>query len=367
MFGFLYRATLGSAIQFLRRRLPLRGLWKNWAAALKLPLLHLGLAKDFWEGFDGYMELGEGAAATYFVIPFPNRAGQGAPGSRAAAYGAASLSSKLQALHAAGCEIGLHGIDAWNSASHASAEAEEIRRITGERETGVRMHWLYYSHESPAHLEEAGIVYDSTVGYNQTVGFRAGTAQVYRPLETRQLLEIPLHVMDTALFYPGYLNLSPDGAWKRVKTIIRSAVELGGCVTVNWHDRSIAPERQWGQFYRRFIEEMRIQGARFCTAAQTAAWFRMRRSVVFESVAWEPDRVRARIGADYCAGVPGLQLRVHQAENSCLDVPIDRETAGAGSPGGRCSFVLDVSLGNIVGRHAREAGDPQSVPCTRVN
>ena len=45
-------------------------------------------------------------------------------------------------------------------------------------------------------------VYDSTIGYNETVGYRAGTTQPYRPLAASRLLELPLHVMDTALFYP---------------------------------------------------------------------------------------------------------------------------------------------------------------------
>ena len=47
------------------------------------------------------------------------------------------------------------------------------------------------------------------MGYNETVGYRAGTTQAYKPLEASRLLELPLHVMDTALFYPAYLGLSP--------------------------------------------------------------------------------------------------------------------------------------------------------------
>src|SRR5205823_6565412 len=117
----------------------------------------------------------------------------------------------------------------------------------------------------------------------------------YKPLNARRLLELPLHVMDTALFYPSHLNLSGKEAAKRVGRIIDNAVCCGGCVTVNWHDRSIAPERQWGHFYSELIEELRSKGAWFATAAQSVSWFRMRRSAVFENVTWEPDSVRASI------------------------------------------------------------------------
>ena len=47
----------------------------------------------------------------------------------------------------------------------------------------MRMHWLYYDQQSPGVLEKAGAVYDSTIGYNETVGYRAGTTQAYKPLE----------------------------------------------------------------------------------------------------------------------------------------------------------------------------------------
>ncbi len=47
MFGFLYRAVIGTLFDTLRGRSTLRKLAKNWQAALKLALVHLGLAKDF--------------------------------------------------------------------------------------------------------------------------------------------------------------------------------------------------------------------------------------------------------------------------------------------------------------------------------
>ncbi len=109
------------------------------------------------------------------------------------------------------------------------------------------MHWLYYDQQSPSALETAGAAYDSTIGYNETVGYRAGTTQVYKPLDVSRLLELPLHVMDTALFYPSYLGLSPQEARALLGRMVDNAVHFGGCLTINWHDRSLAPERLWGE------------------------------------------------------------------------------------------------------------------------
>jgi peptidoglycan/xylan/chitin deacetylase (PgdA/CDA1 family) len=348
MLGFLYRAVFGSVARVLRRRLSARGLLTNWVAALKLPLIHLGLAHDFWFDFCRYIQLEEGSRSTFFVIPFrncPGSTGRGtAPDARAAGYGADDVSDKIRELMSAGCEIGLHGIDAWHDISSGSAELEQIRRVTGKQEIGVRMHWLYYDEQSPVILEQAGITYDSTVGYNETIGYRAGTTQVYKPLQTCRLLEVPLHVMDTALFYPNYLDLSNEEAWERVGAIIGNAVHLGGCITVNWHDRSIAPERQWGHFYRDLIEELRTQGAWFSTAAQTVSWFRKRRSAVFENVTWESDRVRATISVGAYADVPRLRLRVHQAGGSRLNLPINEEITDSCSSHCLRSYTVNASL-----------------------
>src|SRR5262249_33701598 len=155
----------------------------------------------------------------------------------------------LRRLLAAGCEVGLHGIDAWIDSARGREELSKIRLITGTRDVGVRMHWLFLGDQSPVVLENAGASYDSTVGYNQTVGYRAGTSQAYKPLNAATLLELPLHIMDTALFYPSHLHLSPKNATSTINQIIANAVQHGGCVTVNWHDRSIAPERLWTGTY----------------------------------------------------------------------------------------------------------------------
>ena len=315
--GFLGRAVLGSFRNWLRGRLSIACLARNWMAAASLPLVHLGLARDFWRDFDDrYLELEQGVPSTFFVIPFADRPGKtrdgAAPGFRAARYGARDIAESMKKLSKAGCEVSLHGIDAWIDRDRGREELAEIRRLTGSPETGVRMHWLYYDRQqSPQKLEEAGASYDSTVGYNETVGYRAGTTQVYKPLTAQTLLELPLHAMDTALFYPTYRDLSPREARDLLHQMIENAVRFGGCLTINWHDRSTAPERLWGACYAELIEELKRRGAWFATAGQAVAWFRKRRSVVFEEA--------ASGAGDLGDGLPGLKLRIHSEGGGSVD------------------------------------------------
>lgn len=319
--GFLARATLGSALDLARGRLPPRRFAENWWAALRSPFVHAGLARDYWRNFDRYLELEGGRPSTVYVIPERGRPGRradgAAPAKRACRYDLAEIAPDLQRVAAAGGEIGVHGIDAWIDAQSGRAERAAVCQVMGEREMGIRMHWLYFSPEAPALLEQAGYAYDSTVGYNETIGFRAGTTQAFRPLTTSRLLELPLHIMDTSLFYPDHLHLTEPAAAALVANVLDHFGRHGGVVTVNWHDRSIAPERLWGEFYQHLIAELQRRGAWFGTAGQAAAWFRQRRQATFHSVRRDGDHLAVR--ADVPAldsRLPALRIRVHKPHAS---------------------------------------------------
>jgi peptidoglycan/xylan/chitin deacetylase (PgdA/CDA1 family) len=312
--GFVYRALIGSLLGLCTGRKSVRHLVTNWKAVFSLPFVYLGMAKDFWKALNRYGEIENGLPSTFFVIPRKDDPGQ-AIGSlshewRAARYEIAEVGEQLEELIAAGCEIGLHGIDAWSDVAKGCAELEAIRKVTGESEIGVRMHWLYFDENSPARLEKAGFSYDSTVGYNETVGYRAGTTQAFQPLNADRLLELPMHVMDTALFYPAYMNLLPGQAKVILDRMIANVSRFGGVLTVNWHDRSIAPDRLWDQPYVELLEELKGQGAWFATATQAVAWFRKRRSASIE----QTDAAEAKVGGNQRKdNLPGLRVQRHNA------------------------------------------------------
>jgi hypothetical protein len=316
LLGFLYRALIASPVQCLRGRLPPDRVLRNWLAALSLPLVYLRLRPDFWEGFEDYAGLEGGARSTFFLIPFKHRAGERVARPRAAwracRYDIADVAAPVDRLARHGCEIALHGLDAWHSPERGRQEKERIAAQTGRQPRGVRIHWLCFGPSSPAALEAAGFDYDSTIGYNDAVGCRAGTFQVFRPLSVRRLLELPLHIQDTALFYPGRLALSEEEAWTPCQALLESWQESGGVVTVLWHDRSLAPERLWGAFYQRLLADLRARGAWFGTASQVVEWYRHRRSAVFEACSLEGGRLRARIRLPANPDLPALVLRIHR-------------------------------------------------------
>jgi hypothetical protein len=285
MWGFVYRSTFGALTDFLRGRISLGRLVLRWRAVLSLPLVYLGWLKDFWEPFDWYLRVEKGLPATYFLIPFKRRAGGKVPGTRASrratAYDVTDISDWTATLVKEGCEVGVHGIDAWHRVESGREELARVASVAPASVTGIRMHWLLGDSNTASTLEQAGYAYDATAGYNQTIGYRNGTSQVFRPLDATSLLELPLHIQDGALFYPQQLGLTEPEAEGRCQPLIDNAGQFGGVLTLLWHDRSHGPERFWGGFYRTLIERLKASGTWFGTAGQVVGWFRQRRSVRF--------------------------------------------------------------------------------------
>ncbi|MBZ5706596.1 MAG: hypothetical protein LAN63_14700 [Acidobacteriia bacterium] len=288
MWGFAYRGTVGAVRNLFRGRISASHLFKSWRAVASLPFVYAGWAKDFWEPFEWYLDVEKGLPATYFLIPFKRRAGESVArpdaARRATAYDVSDLPHWTTVLMKHGCELGVHGIDSWHDADRGREELARVVAATGRPDIGTRIHWLLRDANTPSTLERAGYAYDSTCGYNETVGYRAGTGQVFRPLSAQTLLELPLHIQDGALFFPERLDLPETEAEQRCQTLVDNAGKFGGVLTVLWHDRSHGPERFWGDFYVRLVQALKSRDVWFGTAGQTVAWFRKRREVRFERV-----------------------------------------------------------------------------------
>jgi hypothetical protein len=347
MFGFLYRSTVGTWRDVSRGRKPVKNLFTNGRAAFLLPFVHLGIARDVWLEFDRYLEIEAGHGSTFFVIPrkgYPGRTtNKSVSPMRSCQYDIDQILPQLKRIISAGGEVGVHGLDAWLDVDAGLKERERVSRAIGVSELGVRMHWLFFDANSPSVLDQAGFTYDSTVGYRETVGYRVGTMQAYAPPGVTSLLELPLHVMDTALFYPQYLDLDEQQAERRVFRFLDDAERSGGALTINWHDRSIAPERLWGVFYGKLLRELKHRNAWLPTGSQAVGWFRKRRTAALESMQAEAGKIRVRGRLNSVDTFPGLKIRIQKPRAGSLAEPLTARTA-AEFVDVRFDSTTDVSL-----------------------
>ena len=288
MAGFLYRSSIGSLIDWLRGRRTLAEMCKNWWACCSLPFVFAGLCTDFWRPFKDYADIEDPRKSTFFLLPFRGIPGVAPDGTtkawRAAPYGISDVQEEVRDAACRGSEIGLHGIDAWRESDAGNREMKQVTSLTEKKPVGIRMHWLYFDGESPSRLEKAGFDYDSTCGYNETVGYRAGTAQAFRPLGCTTLMELPMLIMDSALFSRERMNLHWRSALQLCEQVVNNARRFGGTLVINWHERSLVPERLWGNAYRELLEMISTgEPVWFATAGEAVQWFRWRRSIRFDA------------------------------------------------------------------------------------
>jgi hypothetical protein len=311
--GFIRRATLDSLERFLKGDLTFRKLARNIAAVASLPLVYAGLAHDFLNQLDEYPRLEGDLQSTFFIVPQKDLDGfspdERDSEGRATRYDVEDVRREVSLLLYHGDEVGLHGIDAWHDHVSAEEERRRIRQATASDVTGVRMHWLYYGEHSPNVLEQAGFSYDSTSGYNDAIGFRNGIAQVFRPLGVDRLLELPLHIQDTALFSKGRMALTQDDGMNAIDEVVGKIRETGGVLTVNWHCRSLGPERFWDDPYGHLLRHAKQGIAWAATAQDVVEWFALRRSAKFSEVDLQQGKIRISCAGK--EGSPGLLLRVH--------------------------------------------------------
>lgn len=322
--GFLSRVILFRYLRDINSRFSWSKLFRNWKALLSLPGVYVGLIRDFWFDIDRYMEIEKEMGSTFFFIPLKNHPGDtkknNPPRYRAARYDIHDYKVIIEDLIKKGHEIALHGIDAWHDSGKGIEELETIRTLSGNDSVGVRMHWLYFSEESPKALEEAGFLYDSTLGYNDAVGYKNGATQVFRLSGSSNVFELPLNVMDTTMFYPKRMGLSESKALQMCKRLISDMRAYGGVFTINWHTRSLSPERNWDDFYLELLKILKAENVWFATAGQAVNWFKKRRSFHFNDVNISQNKIQLELSSNNYKDLPNILLRFHYSKNDLLNI-----------------------------------------------
>ena len=152
---------------------------------------------------------------------------------------APAVRSPVEEILRRGHEVGWH--PGYRAAEDQDAFAREKRRIDaflGRPVRGARFHYLRWRPQTAWRwLLEAGVCYDSTLGYNDTVGFRCGTAHPFpvwdrRAGERLPLEERPLVIQDGALF----ACLGPREAERRVGVLWERVRRVDGDLTVLIHN-----------------------------------------------------------------------------------------------------------------------------------
>ena len=191
----------------------------------------------------------------------------------------------LGALVDEGWEMGVHAaIESGRSVASLAAERELLEAVVQRQVHGLRHHYWRLDWRSPwrtfRNHEEAGYTYDTSIAWRNRHGFRAGTAQPYRPFdpergETIGILELPTTAMDVHLF--EYLRMTPEEAIVALRDLSRVVRDAGGVLNLNWHQETYGNRHAnegWRDTYETVVRELAADpDAWIATPYRVATWW----------------------------------------------------------------------------------------------
>jgi hypothetical protein len=221
------------------------------------------------------IESAHGARSTHFLLAGHHHPADG----DGAAYDRVRL-RLVDLLAGQGDEVGLH--PSYTSGDHPARLESEKRRLeslTGSPIRSTRFHFLRHDpHRSLPQLDALGFALDSSQGYADRPGMRAGFSFPYRPYDIARdrpldLVELPLAVMDATLSDRRYLGLSAEDGLKRAISVLERVSEAGGTVAVLWHNDRFAGSYAggWDGCYERLLSWVRERGGRLCACEDVLA------------------------------------------------------------------------------------------------
>lgn len=189
-----------------------------------------------------------------------------------------TVESMIREIHQRGWEVGLHpSWHTYRSASELRRDKQRLEEVIQAPVLSARQHFLHFDiRHTPQAYKDAGLLYDSSLGFNDDVGFRMGSCWPYevfsqRNAEAGQLLELPLIVQDKCLTRTlgnGDLQQSIAHGMR----VADKVQQVGGVLTLLWHPRLINDPLSM-DVYRGLLLSLRERGAWFGTMAEIGRWW----------------------------------------------------------------------------------------------
>lgn len=147
-------------------------------------------------------------------------------------------------------EIGLHpSIRSHEDISELRSEKSNIEFLTAKQIISARFHYLKMDFpNSYRKLIAVGLLRDYSMGYHDSVGFRAGTAHVFQWFDlernvTTNLNIHPLTIMDMSL--KKYQSADLTTAYETARRLLNQVKNTGGQFQLLWHNSSFYHANGW--------------------------------------------------------------------------------------------------------------------------
>lgn len=197
-----------------------------------------------------------------------------------------NVAEMMREIHRQGWEIGLH--PSW----YAFSDVHELKRQKAALETtldcsidSVRQHYLHYDIRSTPRVHaEAGFKFDSTLGFNDNIGFRFGTCYPWKLFDLQAnkeltIVEIPLIIQDSAMLSPlKGLRIDEETAYRYIVQLAQAVEAVGGVLTLLWHPNAVSREKSI-LLYSRILTYLCEQNCWLSSVKEIGDWWLKRQQI----------------------------------------------------------------------------------------
>jgi hypothetical protein len=207
-----------------------------------------------------------GYRSTFFFATTSRFMSTGLPQDVGYVVSAPRFRSVFRDLSARGFGIGLHiSYGVLDSAARLRAEKSRLESLFQQPILGSRHHFWHMTRPFWPSLQahaDAGLVYDSSVAFNESPGFRLGVGLPFKPwnpLTQREVgtLQLPVVIMDGAFFYER--GATVESTLERFGRILDVLKQYEAVAAIDWHEYTSFPStsrafRPWGDAYLAILD-----------------------------------------------------------------------------------------------------------------
>ena len=191
-----------------------------------------------------------------------------------------TVAEMIQEIHCRGWEIGLHASwYAYNDVDELKVQKNALEKTLGYPVCSIRQHYLHYDIRiTPRVHAAAGFKFDSTLGFNNNIGFRFGTCYPWNLFDFGSqkklpILEIPLIMQDVAMLNPSKgMCIDSVMAFRYVLLITEEIEKVGGVLTLLWHPNEIVNRESW-KLYLKILNYLREKNAWITSLQEVGRWW----------------------------------------------------------------------------------------------
>jgi hypothetical protein len=156
------------------------------------------------------------------------------------------------------CCIGVHGSFFSITEKFLEHEVNKLSHAVGQEILYSRQHWLNLPNQDALnYIKQTGVLMDSSLGWNGNCGFRGGMARPFQLIfeDQSSLWTLPMILMDGPLLHDMKLNRTEILAF--TKRMLQAVVNVGGCISINWHDRAAHEDYLWSEVYIEVLKQLK--------------------------------------------------------------------------------------------------------------